>query len=125
MLFSPQIFHLESVTFQQLPELINHYLQPPDPIIIHYQIKPNEPPPPSAQAWDVEVKVEDTSLKSRMNQVILNMSSETAREKYSSLGRFKVPARGAVRPAAEEGADMVNRPDRGLHANLDTPGWHL
>lgn len=71
---------METVTFQQLPELLNHYLQPSDPIILHYQIKPNEPPPPTPKAWDVEVKTEDTSLKSRMNQVILNMSSETARE---------------------------------------------
>lgn len=71
---------MESVSFQQLPELVNHYLQPPDPIVLYYQIKPNEPPPPTPQAYDVEVKVEDTSLKSRMNQVIVNMSSETARD---------------------------------------------
>lgn len=75
-----QLFRLDQLSFQQIPELVNHFLQPPDPIVLHYTIKPNEPPPASPQAWDVEVKTEDTSLKSRMNQVILNMNTESARE---------------------------------------------
>ena len=43
-------------------------------------IKPNEPSPATPQAWDVEVKVEDQSLKAKMNQVVVSMSSESARE---------------------------------------------
>lgn len=74
------LFRQETLNFTQIPELVNLYLQPLDPIVLHYQIKPNEPPPASPQAWDVEVKVEDTSLKSRMNQVILSTSADTARE---------------------------------------------
>lgn len=75
-----QLFRLDQLSFQQIPELVNRFLHPPDAIILHYTIKPNEPPPASPQAWDVEVKTEDTSLKSRMNQVILNMNTESARE---------------------------------------------
>ncbi|KAH8120390.1 SWI/SNF complex protein [Phellopilus nigrolimitatus] len=74
------LFRTETLAFQQIPELVNHYLSPPDPILLYYNIKPNEPPPVIPQAWDVEIKMEDTSLKSRMNQVILNTSSETARD---------------------------------------------
>jgi hypothetical protein len=48
--------------------------------VLHYTIKPNEPSPPSPQAWDVEIKVEDVSLKAKMNQVVLSMSSESAKE---------------------------------------------
>ncbi|KAI5118709.1 hypothetical protein M0805_004509 [Coniferiporia weirii] len=74
------LFRQETLPFQQIPELVHHYLQPPDPILLHYHIKPNEPPPATPQAWDVEIKMEDTSLRGRMNQVILNISSETARD---------------------------------------------
>lgn len=74
------MFHVEQIAFQQIPELVNHFLQPPDPIVLHYTIKPNEPPPTSPQAWDVEVKMEDISLKGRMNQVIVSMNNDSAKE---------------------------------------------
>ncbi|KAI6115537.1 SWI/SNF complex 60 kDa subunit [Pisolithus croceorrhizus] len=60
------IFGADTVVFQQLPELINRYLTPADPVILHYTINPMVPPPDRPQAWDIEVKMEDTSLKSRM-----------------------------------------------------------
>ncbi|KAI6143230.1 SWI/SNF complex 60 kDa subunit [Pisolithus tinctorius] len=60
------IFGGDTVVFQQLPELVNRYLIPPDPVILHYTINPMVPPPERPQAWDIEVKMEDTSLKSRM-----------------------------------------------------------
>jgi len=74
------LFRMEELAFQQIPEVVNMFLQPPDPIILHYTIKPNELPPPNPQAWDVEVKMEDTTLKGKMNQTMLNMSNETARD---------------------------------------------
>ncbi|KAI6007053.1 SWI/SNF complex 60 kDa subunit [Pisolithus albus] len=60
------IFGAETVVFQQLPELINRYLMPADPVILHYTINPMVPPPERPQAWDIEVKMEDTNLKNRM-----------------------------------------------------------
>ncbi len=75
-----QIFRADQLPFTQIPELVNHFLQPADPIVLFYTIKPNEPPPATLQVWDVEVKVEDTFLKNRMNQVILSMNNETAQE---------------------------------------------
>lgn len=60
----------DMVVFQQLPELVNRYLMPPDPVVLHYTINPAVPPSDRPSAWDIEVKMEDTSLKSRMATII-------------------------------------------------------
>ncbi|KIM55127.1 hypothetical protein SCLCIDRAFT_30560 [Scleroderma citrinum Foug A] len=60
------IFGGDAVVFQQLPELVNRYLMPPEPVILHYTINPTVPPPDRPSAWDAEVKMEDASLKNRM-----------------------------------------------------------
>lgn len=75
-----QIFGSESIIFQQLPELVNRYLLPPDPIILHYHLNPATAPPEKPSAWDVEVKLDDTHLKSRMNGIVVQMASDTARD---------------------------------------------
>lgn len=72
-----QIFGVDSVPFQQLPELVNRYLAAPDPIILHYTLNPTVPPPERPSAWDVEIKMEDTALKNRM-AVTVNTSKESA-----------------------------------------------
>ena len=59
---------------------MHRYLKAPDPVILHYTIKPNEPPPAQPQAWDVELVMEDTNFKGRLNQVLVSLSSESARE---------------------------------------------
>ncbi|KAH9837641.1 BAR-domain-containing protein [Rhodofomes roseus] len=74
------IFGAESVMFQQLPELVNRYLLPPDPIILHYTLNPAIPPPEKPGAWDAEVKLDDSGLKSRMSHAVVQMAAETARE---------------------------------------------
>ncbi|KAJ7208464.1 SWI/SNF complex 60 kDa subunit [Mycena rebaudengoi] len=57
------IFNGESILFQKLPELVN---PSPEPIVLHYIIDPTVPSPERPLAWDVEIKTEDLSLKSRM-----------------------------------------------------------
>ncbi|OCH90078.1 SWI/SNF complex 60 kDa subunit [Obba rivulosa] len=74
------LFGQDTLLFQQLPEFVNRYLVPADAIILHYTINPALPPPEKPSAWDVEVKVDDVNLKSRMNHSVIQMSSETARE---------------------------------------------
>ncbi|KAG6336738.1 hypothetical protein ID866_2343 [Astraeus odoratus] len=64
------IFGGDTVIFQQLPELVNRYLMPPEPVILHYTINPAHPPPERPSAWDIEVKMEDTALKSRMAVIV-------------------------------------------------------
>jgi len=70
------IFGAEGVHFHKLPEVVNRYLAPPDPIILHYNINPGVPPPDRPAAWDVEIKMEDGALKNRM-AVVVNSSKES------------------------------------------------
>lgn len=72
-----KIFGGDNIVFQKLPELVNRYLAPPDPIILHYTINPAVPPPERYSAWDVEIKMEDISLKSRMS-VMVHASKESS-----------------------------------------------
>lgn len=57
--------------FQHIPELVNRYLMPPDPVILHYTVNPALIPPERPLAWDVEVKMEDFTMKSRMATTVL------------------------------------------------------
>ena len=72
-----QIFGVEPVIFQKLPEIVNRYLAAPDPIVLHYYLNPAIPPPDRPSAWDVELKIEDSALKNRM-AVTVNTSKESA-----------------------------------------------
>jgi len=73
------VFGAESILFQQLPEIVHRYLAPPDPIVLHYTINPAVAPPERPSAWDVEVKMEDTSLKGRMTAMV-HISKDSAQE---------------------------------------------
>ena len=72
-----QIFGVEPVVFQKLPEIVNRYLAAPDPIVLHYNLNPAVPPTERPSAWDVELKMEDSALKNRM-AVTVNTSKESA-----------------------------------------------
>ncbi|KAG6850381.1 hypothetical protein H0H93_013936 [Arthromyces matolae] len=73
------LFGGEQIYFQQLPELVNRYLTQPDPVLLHYTIDPSIQPPERPQAWDVEIKMEDLSLKNRMAAMVVQTkeSSQT------------------------------------------------
>jgi hypothetical protein len=77
---SPQIFGAEVIPFNFLPELVNRYLAPPNPVVINYTVNPSTPPPDRPAAWDIELKLEDVALKSKMQGVSLNRSRDTLRE---------------------------------------------
>lgn len=72
-----QLFGAETVYFTQLPEIVNRFLMPPDPIVLHYVINPATAPAERPTAWDVEVKLEDLSLKHRMKSVTLDANQAT------------------------------------------------
>lgn len=63
--------------FQQLPELVNRHLMPPDPIILYYTFNPGVPPPERPCAWDIEVKMEDTTVKNRMAAIVQSSKEST------------------------------------------------
>jgi len=73
------IFNADSLPFQKLPEIVNRFLLVPDPIVIQYYIEPTQIPPGHPSAWDVEVKLEDSTLKSRTT-AMLQMSKESAQD---------------------------------------------
>ena len=75
-----QIFGGDVIPFNLLPELANRYLAPTNPVVIHYTINPSVPPPERPSAWDIELKLEDVALKSKMQAVTLNASRDTLRE---------------------------------------------
>jgi SWI/SNF-related matrix-associated actin-dependent regulator of chromatin subfamily D len=74
------IFGAEMIPFNVLPELANRYLAPPNPVVIYYTVNPSVPPPERPAAWDIELKLEDVALKSKMQSVTLNASRDTLRE---------------------------------------------
>ncbi|KAJ3843095.1 SWI/SNF complex 60 kDa subunit [Lentinula raphanica] len=73
------IFGAETVPFQKLPEYVKRHLAPPEPILLHYSFDPSVPvvEPDRPTAWDVELKMEDGALKSRMG-VMLHANKETS-----------------------------------------------
>ncbi|TFK47128.1 SWI/SNF complex protein [Heliocybe sulcata] len=77
---SPAFGGREMITFEELTVELPKLLMPPDPIVLHYTINPSIQPSERPGAYDVEVKVDDSNLKARMNNVVVNMTSESSRE---------------------------------------------
>ncbi|KAG2133791.1 SWI/SNF complex 60 kDa subunit [Suillus bovinus] len=77
------IFGGEGIMFHQLPELVNRYLMPPDPVVIYYSINPAHVPPERPSAWDIEVKMEDTSLKNRIMVTV-----QSSKDSMSDLAKL-------------------------------------
>jgi SWI/SNF-related matrix-associated actin-dependent regulator of chromatin subfamily D len=71
-----QIFGQDVISFQKLPDLVNRFLTAPEPVVLHYIVNPGTPPPERPQAYDVEVKTEDTALKQKMT-VTISASKES------------------------------------------------
>lgn len=49
---------------------MNRHLTNPEPVVLHYTLNPSVPPPEKPSAWDVEIKMEDSTLKNRMTTVV-------------------------------------------------------
>ncbi|EAU87711.1 SWI/SNF complex 60 kDa subunit, partial [Coprinopsis cinerea okayama7 len=64
------IFGGDVIPFARLPEVVNRYLTHPEPVVLWYNLNPTVAPPERPQAWDVEVKMEDSILKNRMATMI-------------------------------------------------------
>jgi SWI/SNF-related matrix-associated actin-dependent regulator of chromatin subfamily D len=68
------------ILFNHLPELVNRHLTPPNPVVIYYTINPSIPPPERPAAWDIELKLEDIALKSKMQGAMVQASRDDVRE---------------------------------------------
>jgi SWI/SNF-related matrix-associated actin-dependent regulator of chromatin subfamily D len=78
-----KLFGTDTIPFQKIPDLVNRYLVAPDPIILHYMINPSLPPTDRPSAYDVEVKMEDTALRSRM--AVMVQSNKESSQALSKL----------------------------------------
>jgi SWI/SNF-related matrix-associated actin-dependent regulator of chromatin subfamily D len=71
------ILGADSMMFQHIPELVNRYLMPPDPVVLHYTVNPAVMPLERPSAWDVEIKMEDVAMKTRMATMVLASKEST------------------------------------------------
>lgn len=78
--------------FDVLPDLVNRHLTAPDPIMIHYTINPAIQPPERPSAWDVDIKMEDTVLKSKMSTLVMatKESSQTLSKMDEEVSRREI-----------------------------------
>ena len=83
---------MDTIPFQKLPELVTRHLAPPEPILLHYSFDPSVPPPEQERpsAWDVEIKLEDAALKTRMGAMV-HTNKETA-QALSKMDEEVMPA---------------------------------
>jgi SWI/SNF-related matrix-associated actin-dependent regulator of chromatin subfamily D len=68
------------VLFKELPDIVNRFLMPPDPIILRYTIDPGVPTTERPTAWDVNIKLDDLSLKNRMKNATLDANPTTVKK---------------------------------------------
>ncbi|ORZ02526.1 SWI/SNF and RSC complex subunit Ssr3 [Syncephalastrum racemosum] len=64
-----QLFGVPQIHFAQLPDLINHHLSRPDPIVINYTIRVDKEFHQSAQAYDLDVEL-DSVVRTKMMQTV-------------------------------------------------------
>ncbi|KAI8346185.1 hypothetical protein BD560DRAFT_338673, partial [Blakeslea trispora] len=72
-----QIFGYPQLHFSQLPELILQHLSRPDPILIDYTIRVDQPFHASHKAYDIEVEL-DSIVRQKMMQIV--SSTQTQKE---------------------------------------------
>ncbi|KAL1692462.1 hypothetical protein GGG16DRAFT_51371 [Schizophyllum commune] len=72
------------IQFQMLPALANKFLRPPDPILLRYTLDPSVFPADRPLAFDVELKMEDTGMKGRMQAVVA-----PSKEHLAALGKLE------------------------------------
>ncbi|KAH9516015.1 brahma-associated protein 60 [Dermatophagoides farinae] len=72
-----QIFNAKRIKFAEFPSRLNHFLQPPDPIIINHQIviEGHLDSLKKVSCYDIEVEVDDP-LKSQMQNFLLSIASQ-------------------------------------------------
>jgi SWI/SNF-related matrix-associated actin-dependent regulator of chromatin subfamily D len=58
--------------------LVNRHLVTPEPVVLYHTLNPSVPPPEKPSAWDVEIKMEDSTLKNRMTTVVQASKDSTA-----------------------------------------------
>lgn len=74
-----QLFQQDKIPLQFLPEYINRFLAPPDPIVLRYTIRVDQERTTLPRCFDVEVELEDTT-KTRVNAQLQMFVEEQGKE---------------------------------------------
>ena len=70
------MFGFQEIAFANLPEVINQYLLPADPITLYHSISVEQPSVSNMQAFDIDIDLDDVSLKQKISQTLLMYSNE-------------------------------------------------
>ncbi|KAG8936115.1 SWI/SNF complex component snf12 [Tulasnella sp. 419] len=74
------ILQVPEIRFQHVPELVNRFLHPLEPIVLHHMIVVEQPTihtSPASQAFDIDVDMDDLFLKSKISQSLLSFNNES------------------------------------------------
>jgi len=78
------VFPSETILFQNVSELVERYLIPPEPIAIYHTIRVEPGEHQKTAAWDIQVDVDDTALKAKMSDMLTRLVPST-HSKVSAL----------------------------------------
>lgn len=70
------VMGFQEVAFANLPEVINQFLLPADPITLYHTISVEQPSVSNMQAFDIDIDLDDVSLKQKISQTLLMYSNE-------------------------------------------------
>lgn len=77
-----QLFKIDSIGFHHIPEVINRYLLPLQPIVLEYWVRTDVDVNKHASAYDIELELEDWSVRQRQERVLamFDQSSDQSRQ---------------------------------------------
>ncbi|QRV90415.1 SWI/SNF complex protein [Ceratobasidium sp. AG-Ba] len=75
------LFGAEMFDFHRIPEMVNHNLVQPEPVVLRYDLKldPSTPNPPP-KAFDIPIDVDDVALKTKMQEAYVAVTGSDAAE---------------------------------------------
>lgn len=90
------IFGASEIQFGSIPELLNQFFNPPDPVILFHTIGVEQPTVSNMQAFDIDIDIDDISYKQKMGSTLL-MYSADAQSAITALDDEITAAAQAVR----------------------------
>ncbi|KAG8714226.1 SWI/SNF complex component snf12 [Ceratobasidium sp. 394] len=75
------LFGTEMFDFHRIPDMVNHHLVQPEPVILRYDLRldpgmPNSPP----KAFDIPIDVDDVALKTKMQEAYVAITGSDGTE---------------------------------------------
>ncbi|KAF8340439.1 SWI/SNF complex 60 kDa subunit [Cantharellus anzutake] len=63
----------DAVLFQNVAEVVDRCLRPPEPVVIYHEIQINPQEPTKTRAFDIEVDMDDSILKTKIRDVLTRL----------------------------------------------------